>query len=477
MRKTSIYLALIAMLLGFVACEDYLDVKPKSQVEADELFSDEGGYEDALWGAYGLMTKTSLYGRELTFGTVDVLAQTYYSTCSGSSTYDEMRMYNYENASVESTFNSIWSGMYNVIANVNNMIRHIVVDDTTKFSANRYNVYLGEAYALRAYLHFDLLRLYAPAYSVNPEAMAIPYITQYTYNPTPSSTVKVVLDSVVSDLTKAANLLSVSDPIVTGEEITNAEDLFMLNRHFHMNYYAVKATLARVYMYMGMTTEASTCAKEVIESGLFTWTTQDKVAHQDEVEQDRIFSPEHIFALQIENLEDYYQNYLNDTKIAGLSLLISDSYLDNRFPPATHEFDYRRVYSYSTYAQTSTSERYCKKLWQVENGNEDYAKRMPLIRLPEMILIAAEADIFDTTIYLNELRAARGITTTVDYMTDEELMAEIRAEYIREFTCEGQLFYYYKRNNSTTMDGLVGEFNTELYVLPLPEEEIEFGNR
>ena len=56
-------------------------------------------------------------------------------------------------------------------------------------------------------------------------------------------------------------------------------------------------------------------------------------------------------------------------------------------------------------------------------------------------------------------------------------MAEIRAEYIREFTCEGQLFYYYKRNNSTTMDGLVGEFNTELYVLPLPEEEIEFGNR
>ena len=160
------------MLLGFVACEDYLDVKPKSQVEADELFSDEGGYEDALWGAYGLMTKTSLYGRELTFGTVDVLAQTYYSTGSGSSTYDEMRMYNYENASVESTFNSIWSGMYNVIANVNNMIRHIVVDDTTKFSANRYNVYLGEAYALRAYLHFDLLRLYAPAYSVNPEAIS-----------------------------------------------------------------------------------------------------------------------------------------------------------------------------------------------------------------------------------------------------------------------------------------------------------------
>ena len=58
----------------------------------------------------------------------------------------------------------------------------------------------------------------------------------------------------------------------------------------------------------------------------------------------------------------------------------------------------------------------------------------------------------------------------------EELKSLIRAEYVREFIGEGQLFFYYKRNALQHIpDG--GTVNTiknislDSYVFPLPDSE------
>lgn len=67
--------------------------------------------------------------------------------------------------------------------------------------------------------------------------------------------------------------------------------------------------------------------------------------------------------------------------------------------------------------------------------------------------------------------------------TTGEVMAEIRNEYQREFYCEGILWYYYKRLNSPTIPyySYGYSYNQNMdrgkYVWPMPEEEIEFGNR
>mgnify|MGYP007110207310 CR=1 FL=1 len=61
----SISILIIASFL-LTACEDWLDVKPKTEVESSELLKTESGYKDALWGVYTKMTETSMYGLNMT---------------------------------------------------------------------------------------------------------------------------------------------------------------------------------------------------------------------------------------------------------------------------------------------------------------------------------------------------------------------------------------------------------------------------
>lgn len=55
-------------------------------------------------------------------------------------------------------------------------------------------------------------------------------------------------------------------------------------------------------------------------------------------------------------------------------------------------------------------------------------------------------------------------------------MAEIQKEYRKEMYGEGQLFYFYKRNNVVTIpDGVGNPMSEAKYVFPLPLAELEFG--
>jgi hypothetical protein len=111
-----------------------------------------------------------------------------------------------------------------------------------------------------------------------------------------------------------------------------------------------------------------------------------------------------------------------------------------------------------------------------------YANRMPLIRLPELHLISAEAtldtDPVNTLARLNEIRAHRGIAEQLpDGTSTAALQNEIKQEYLREFICEGLMFHYYKRTDADRMEGIDTDFDKTKYVLPVPAEEIEYGQR
>ena len=304
MKKYIVYL--VAVFL-FSSCEEWLDVKPKSEIEGSELFSTEQGFKDALTGIYTAMSAESLYGREMTYGLVDVIGDAYYSGAIYSGTaYAYARNHQYDQTSVEALINTIWSGCYNVIATINNTLENLEQADSTMFAADNYNVIKGELLGLRAFLHFDLLRLFAPSYAVGAAENAIPYVTTYGYEITPQSTVGEVIDYILTDLEDAVACLETSDPIVTGREITATDDNgYLLNRQFHFNYYAAKATMANVYLYKGDHANARKYALEVIDSGKFPWTSVDNIATSAVADRDRTFTSEQIFALQITDLNDY----------------------------------------------------------------------------------------------------------------------------------------------------------------------------
>src|SRR5262245_38880802 len=77
MNKLRIIILLIVVAGSAAGCNKWLDAKPRTIVETDQLFSSEKGFEDAMYGVYTTMATNTLYGEQLTMSFLDVLAQQY----------------------------------------------------------------------------------------------------------------------------------------------------------------------------------------------------------------------------------------------------------------------------------------------------------------------------------------------------------------------------------------------------------------
>ena len=177
------------LLLPLGGCSNWLDVIPEDSVDEKDLFSTGEGYRNALNGVYRQMSQTSMYGQQMSWGFIDVLGQLYNTQkLSNYSAYGIAgKNYAYRDETVKSVIQVIWSNTYNSIANCNNIVGRITGEDPSKFRGGEAEQHMiqGEALALRAFLHFDLLRLWAPAPVTNPSGNYMPYFENYpsTYEP------------------------------------------------------------------------------------------------------------------------------------------------------------------------------------------------------------------------------------------------------------------------------------------------------
>ena len=64
-----------SLLVLFTSCSDWLDVTPKDIVDEEDLLKSHLGYRNALNGVYKQMGEIGMYGKELTWGFVDVLSK------------------------------------------------------------------------------------------------------------------------------------------------------------------------------------------------------------------------------------------------------------------------------------------------------------------------------------------------------------------------------------------------------------------
>ena len=462
--------ALTAMTL--TSCNDWLDVQPHSQIEETELFSTESGYKEALAGVYSSMVSTSTYTKEMTFGFIGILGQEwdYYS----SAQYDDAAAYKYDATYPTNYINGIWKTNYEGIANVNNLLEHID-ESQSLFSEDNYEVIKGEALALRAMLHFDLLRCFGVSYAVDSLKPAIPYSTALDYHVFPQLKVHEVAEKVLADLLDAEQLLKTGDPIVTGREITEMDDNgYLSNRRLHLNYYAVKGLQARVYMWMKRYGKARDAADEVIQSEVFTWSTVDNMSHG----YDRCLADEHIFALNNLTLKaDIADIYFDEG--SSNSFAVTRERLLTYFDNATQ--DYRYTFLFKSGTGTTFDNRYITKYDESASSDSWYRYKMPLMRLPEMYLIRSEAEYRNNDTHaarqtLNELRTKRCLTALQELPTDFD--TELINEYRREFLGEGQLFFLYKRlNHPTIAYSDVDPVATRSYTFPLPLSEIQSAER
>jgi hypothetical protein len=486
-KRATVWLTRSCMLLGFVmlvalsSCKKFLDMPVKDKVPQDALFTTEDGFIDALTGVYlgmdkpqGVSTK-GLYTNDFSIGMLSVMVNNYTNASTSilsDNLYANTSRYDYNQDGVKQEIGFIWSGMYNNIANLNNLLGYI---DAKKdiFSRDYYLKVKGEAVALRALFHFDLARLFGQSPVTGRSEKAIPYVKTFAASSTPFISLNAALDSCISDLNNAKTILAKTD---TTAVYGGSTALFSAYTQNHMNYWATKALLARVYLYKGDYVNAMANAMEVIASKKFQLSIEN-VAVATASTRDRLFSKELIFSVYSTNLNTINEGLFNLSSGVSLQLAATNK---NAIYGTVAPLDWRL----SWFDNNSKNVNVPSKFFQDAKLPYIMQNIAPVIRVSELYYIVAECanamdDLSTGLSYLNKVRNARGLNSLTGTNVPDKvtLSAEITKEYRKEFIQEGQTFFYYKRLNKDLKleSGTTAIVPANAYVFPIPDKENEFN--
>lgn len=476
------------LLLGSLlctSCEKFLDIQPRSQVELDKLFEDEKGFQDALTGVYIQMKSGDAYGGRLTQTTIENLTNSWDVT--SASAEQKLSLFAFTDQQVDDALSAIFSKQYAIIASANAILDNIDERKSVFKTVGLYELIKGEALAIRAYVHLDLLRLYGPNPTNPSEGSQLTYVTQLSKainTPIPFEEFRTLL---LKDISDAQTLLKDIDPVLTYslQELRNpnpnsgtgfrTDNDFFAFRAVRMNYFAVKALEARAQLWFGNKTQAYLAAKEVVDAKNSDNSPKFRLGVEtDFTNGDYVLREEHIFGLyDIKMYEWYPSRYSNGTLRKGSS---ATSITNNLYGNTGKDIRETRLWSLVTQsngARTYVIRKYETKDPKTVTRETDF-KQIPMLRSSEMYLILAETAPFAEGInYLKQFRLARNITVP-DPATELDLNSEIVKEYRREFYAEGQGFFNYKRNNVTKSAFVfIPSTATINYLPPLPTVELQ----
>lgn len=473
---------ILACSTMMVSCDSWLEVKPYDKISEGELQKSEEGYQKMLNGIYIDLNSDALYGQSLSVEMIEVMGGAYAIGTDNSvwGNYKDLSNYQYGTEYWRNRLDQTWNKAYALILNCNKILENIDQNQGL-FTGGNYYAVKGEALALRAMLHFDMLRLFGPVYAKDSDKKAIPYYNKQTNSPEPILTAKEVAEKVVADLEEARILLA-NDPVKTeGTLMSGSQDgtsNFMRYRALRLNYYAVEALLARMNLYMGNKTEAFKYATDVIKTadqGIFPFVDKSLVIGSP-ADPDRIFSSEVLFALTNTSRSKIHKNFYDPSRLPNYVFRMDDNLMSNIvYGGAATTGGYQDDYRYRANWIATGSNRYFYKYSDMVANGSIQNTMIPMIRLGEMFLIAAESqsdNLANGVQYVNALRRNRGVANLQTLTPDL-----LKYEYIRELYGEGQLFYLYKRLNSDIITSSNANKNPKasdlIFVVPLPDSETE----
>ncbi|MCL2416453.1 MAG: RagB/SusD family nutrient uptake outer membrane protein [Bacteroidales bacterium] len=501
--KKNISIALISFAILTLSSCNFLDVQPEDRLTQEQLLQTERGVNLILNGIYLEMAHNHLYGANLTMTVLEVLAQRFNVNNTRTALHFLAR-YEFQDGErlVERVNEQMWQRLFVQALAVNDFLS--VLEKTNVIpSQQRINWLRGEALALRAFFHFDILRIWGPSPLDDDNIPFMPYNDVSTGELLPLLTASQVLARILEDLEEAADLLQ-DDPIRTRGIDTEmlfqqTHDFYQTNRNYRMNFYAVQAMLARVHLWMGNHAAAYGAAREVIDAQgrmtangpLFPWILEADIITA--LTPDRIFSTEVIFGIHSGNMYTNANSFFAPALNPENELVPRRNRLEELFEAAGAGMaDFRYAHLWIEAAAFGKDYR---TFWKyappndrnVGTGGLERTNRteffQPLIRISEMFYIAAESklelggsteDIWNN--YLNVVRSARNIGSQYPLagLTPEQLRIEIRREYQKEFWGEGQLFFYYKRLNYQEIPNALTETGNvmPIFRFPMPQFEI-----
>ncbi len=471
-----------------VSCDDWLNQTPFDKVSGEDLYKTEGGVEEALNGIYLGLLNRSLYGGELTVGVMEVLAGHYYIE-SGHKYADFMSDSPYSTSTSRSYLANFWNGLYKLVTECN-----VFLEQTRKnagnYSPEKYRLYQGEALALRTFLHFDLLRLFGPACTAdNQTKRAIPYYDHEMNQPEKYSTVAEITEILMKDINAAIALLA-DDPIYENEGLAFQGKGFWGYRSLRMNIYAAYALKARMCLHFGDKPQAFQIATALLEdknpdTGTATNfnTSFPLYSSLSNIYIEPVMFSEVVFGMHDVDRKGLYKQYFSMDQSVSNILLVSGVRHQELFQANVN--DYR--YSYYGDAAEKNEKVFLQSVFKFNDRSSDvegiYPLRnnmMPLIRKGELYLIAAESSPDDSqkAHWLDALILGRNY---IQGSLTGDLDQFLEDEYERELYCEGQYFYYLKRNEKTSFhlqsytgnESNVKNVSANYFVMPVPDAETD----
>jgi hypothetical protein len=445
-KNTSIFLKLILPLLIAGSCDSFVDVElPASQLNSSDVFEDYATANAAVTSIYskirdkGLLTGTSSglsnklgnYTDEMIpFGLPSNTSFNFYNN-SILSTTPEMQEY--------------WNTAYNQIYAANAVIEGLLA--SKNLSPVQKNQLTGEALFIRALSHFYLVNLFGD----------VPYIMQTDYRKNSTAAkmkTKEVYEHIAKDLGESSLLLT--------------EKYSSLQR-IRPNRYAVRALLARTYLFSG---EYQKAANEA--SFLLNQTNVFKL----EQNPDKVFlinSPETIWQLQSASQGQNTKEGLQFIFQSGPPNTVAlNPYLVNSFSAG----DLRKSRWIKSVTDGKSTWFHAFK-YKEQNTTPSSLEYSIVFRLAEQYLIRAEArahegDLIGAREDLNKVRNRAGLQNNVG-STKEEILAAVIQERRWEFFSEhGHRFFDLKRFHEldSQLSPVKPGWKNSNALFPIPQNEL-----
>jgi hypothetical protein len=414
MINTSFNKYILITFVAFASCTK-LDLKPTDIIDPEKAYRNINDVNMGLIGVYAAMDYTpismnstvsdeAMFPTENTVGNSDAF-RWLYTPSSGSVT-------------------AFYNESYRAIDRANRTLEAIEKLGFTGNEAALAARYRGELLALRAYLHFELLRAYASAYETG--ALGVPYMKTSVMGYPARDNFETVVANAKTDLAEAKLLIPTS--------FTDKSRITKL---------AVSAIQARIALYEKSWADAITYSSEVIAALPLASKAQFAGIWTDANDSEVVWELKRVGTTD-SRVGDFYFRQTGGIVLYAPSFKLINSFdriNDIRFP-AYIKYDPTR---------SGTKSQYLVNKYIGGTSTAPGLADIKLFRTGEMYLIRAEAKAESTgngADDLNELRSARiNSYANVTFADKPSLINAIMTERFKELAFEGHRFYDLRRRN------------------------------
>ena len=492
-----IFLASI-IIAGLSACED-LDVQPKNFYSSDNFFETIDEAESGLIYAYDALTyveyaKGPFYICELPTDNYGVKADEAW----GSQELDRWKV-----TGTEIILLDYFRYSYIAINRANAVIKSVIDNE---FSGAERDRILGEAYFLRAFSHFNLVRIYGLAPireslvdELSKTMAAMPKDMQEMYS------------FIIADLEKASQLMDINRQVGRADKV------------------AAQALLAKAYLYMASAKESNVPLYDALTGnvddlyGNAALYADSVINQQSEYGFDNdllnIYNinnpdgPEHIFMAAMDRtgteegdyskLGMFYTPYLEASEFYVINpdssftlnrpgwgvFTTNESFVatfkveDKRRSDlmVSEIFDKESQASLGTYQDGAIPYRFTRKYLDPQFAGEKSSAKPYLMRFTDVLMIFAEAKAegAEALEAYNKVRRRAGVEELADLsgLTKDEFRDLIIEERGREFAFEGDRLHDLRRKKivQESVAAAAGLSDMEVSFYPIPQREIDLN--